>query len=75
MGSTPIFYGLSSTDELDISWKEKINKFVALSPCLLPTIPSKSMTSTTEVNEADEEIIDPLTGEPKITVTYEPFIG
>ena len=54
MGSSPIFYGLSTTDELDIPWKEKINKFVALSPCLLPTIPSKIMTSTTELNEAGE---------------------
>jgi len=27
------------------------------------------------MNEAGEAIIDPLTGEAKITVTYEPFIG
>lgn len=73
MGGSPIFYGLSGTD--DVAWKQSVNKFVALSPCILPTIPSQTLEYTTEKDEAGNDVLDPLTGEPKQSVTYEAYKG
>ena len=65
-----MFYTLSFDDGW---WAESMNKFIAMAPCAVGSLPPKDLEMQTVLDDNGEQVIDPITDEPMVTVTMIPY--
>lgn len=71
LGNMQMFYTLGR--DAEGWWPSHIHKFVALAPCAFRWVPPAGMTQTEVTDDAGNTVMDPLTGAPKMTTTFEMY--